>query len=99
MKKNLLEKYLGEDIRGKVKIGSATLDTNIDFQRMILNQYEPSTSTTIKGVKYYGGSGMKNPLTDKEVEKIYKQSKQFWKDGGKWIKIGSKKVFIEGRIL
>jgi hypothetical protein len=100
---DLVDKYLGEmmDSRGKVKVGSVTLNANIDFQRMILNQHEPNISSTDPktGVTYYGGSGMKNPLTVKEIEKIYKESKEFWKKGGKYTNVGSKKVFISMNII
>jgi hypothetical protein len=93
---DLIEKYLGEDVRGKVKIGKVTLDTNNDFQRQILNQQEPNTSYHDKktGQTYYGGSGLKNPLTEPEIEKIYKMSKKYWKNGGTYIDHNGEKVFI-----
>jgi len=95
---NLIDKYLGEeDVRGKVKVGKVTLDTKNNFQRQILNQHEPTTSKydAKTGKTYYGGSGLKNPITDQEIEKIYNMSKKYWKQGGIYVDFNGEKVFIE----
>lgn len=85
------------DPRGIVTVGGVKLDTANDFQRQILNQSEPNTShkDPKTGVTYYGGSGLKNPLTPKDIKKIYAVSKPYWNDGGAYVEINGKKIKIE----
>jgi hypothetical protein len=85
------------DPRGIVTVGKVKLNTANDFQRQILNQSEPNRSSKDPetGVTYYGGSGLKNPLTTKEIQKIYSASKPYWEQGGATYKPGDKNVKIE----
>jgi len=95
-----IDRVLGEDARGKVKAGKVTLDTANDFQRSILNQSYLSAKSMkagfavgqALGAKTKGGS---RPVSEEDIEKIYKESKKYWKDGGKYVAADGKKVKLD----
>ena len=96
---DLIEKYLGEgrDVRGIVKSGKVPLDTDIDFQRQILNQSYHSRKSLAAGnmiSKALGAKRTTEPVSQEEIEKIYKESKKYWKEGGMYIKVEGKPVFL-----
>lgn len=97
---DLVNKYLREmtDPRGKVKAGKVTLDANNDFQRQILNQSYQETKGIAAGNMVSRAMGAKTDNTAasiKQIEKIYRESKQYWNDGGKYINVEGKKVKLE----
>jgi len=94
---DLLEKYLGEDVRGVVKLGKVSLDTKNDFQRQILNQSYYEEKSFQQGINVAKAMGMKKDvmtLYQEEIDKIYKESRKYWKDGGKYVKVEGKPVFL-----
>lgn len=93
-----LQKYLNEDIRGVVKLGNVKLDTKNNFQRQILNMSYHEEKSFQQGMRVSKAMGMKEDpttLSQEEVEKVYRETKKYWKDGGKYVKVDGKPVFLE----
>ena len=98
---NKIDNHLWEaDARGKVKVGKVTLDTANDFQRSILNQSYLSAKSMQAGFHVAQALGAKTksgprPVSEEYVQKIYKESKKYWKDGGKYVDVNGKKVKLD----
>ena len=95
-----LEMYLYEDARGKVKVGSVVLDSDNDFQRSILNQSYLSMKGMKAGFHIAQALGAKTkhgprPVSEEDIQKIYKESKKYWNDGGKYVDVNGKKVKLD----
>jgi len=95
-----LDMYLKEDARGKVKVGKVVIDTDNDFQRSILNQSYIETKSMKAGFAVAQALGAKTkhgsrPVSEEDIQKIYQESKKYWKDGGKYIDVDGKKIKLE----
>ena len=67
---------------------------------MILNQSYQSVKHIEMGNYVSTALGAKahdltQPVTEEDIEKIYKESKKYWKDGGKYVMVNGKKTKLQ----